>query len=82
MCSGCTLSVFFEMMLFLWVYEGFVKPVTGGHQTRGGLLVDGGQFVMWVAFFFAITFLLFEGCGVFRLHTPCFLRNEVISVGL
>ena len=42
-CSGCTLCVFFEMRLFPWVYKGFVQPVTGGHQTRGGVLVEGGS---------------------------------------
>ena len=42
-CSGCTLFVFFEMRLFPWVYKGFVKPVTGGHQTCGGVLVEGGS---------------------------------------
>ena len=42
-CSGCTLLVFFEMMLFLLVYKGFFKSVTGGHQTRGGFSVDGGN---------------------------------------
>ena len=46
-----------------------------GDQAHGRLPAQG-------AVLFAPTSWFLDGLVVFRLHTPRFLRNEVISVGL